>query len=157
MAIDFSKEIDVVDCIDYEEFVERYMKPQKPVKFRNLLRDSTANSKWSPEYFKKELGHIEVGVFDNDPAYLDRSYKQAPVRMKFADYLDLITSGPTDARLHLFNVFKHKPELRHDFEYPEHLVDNIVKGFPFTFFGGEGSVARMHRDMDNANVFLTEF
>lgn len=157
MALDFSKEIDVVEEISFQDFQENYMRPQIPLKFKNLLSESEANRKWSPEYFKKELGHISVGVFDNDSHYLDRSYKQAPKTMLFGDYIDLTLAGPTDARLHLFNMFKYKPELKNDFEYPTDLVKNIVRGFPFAFFGGEGSVARIHRDMDNANVFLTEF
>lgn len=156
MPIDFSQEIETVDTIEYAEFQERFMIPQKPVKIKNLLSGSEANKKWSPDFFKEKLGHVEVGVFNNDPCYLDRSYKDAPQKMKFADYLDLICSKPTDARLHLFNVFKHMPELKNDFEYPN-ITDRIVKNLPFAFFGGEGSVARIHRDMDNANVFLTEF
>lgn len=157
MPIDFSKEIDTVEDISYADFQENYMKPQRPLKFKNLMRYSEAYDKWSPDFFKEKLGHIEVGVFDNDNAHLDRSYKQAPHTMKFGDYLDKIQEGPTDARLHLFNVFKHMPELKDHFEYPKHMVKNIITALPFAFFGGEGSVARIHRDMDNANVFLTEF
>ena len=122
MPIDYSQEIETVDTIDYDEFQERFMKPQKPVKIKNLLSDSKANKIWSPDYFKEKVGDVEVGVFDNDPCYLDRSFKEGERKMKFTEYMDLITSGPTDARLHLFNVFKHAPETRNDFEIPDKKI-----------------------------------
>lgn len=156
MPIDYSKQIETVDTIDYDEFQERFYKPQIPVKIKNLLSDAKANKKWSPEFLKEQLPDLEVGVFENDPELLDRSQKTAPKTMLFGNYIDKILSGPSDARLHLFNVFKHLPELTNDFEYPD-IADRIVTALPFAFIGGEGSVARLHRDMDNANVFLTEF
>ncbi|UTW61125.1 cupin-like domain-containing protein [bacterium SCSIO 12741] len=156
MPIDFSKEIETVDRISYKDFQENFMKPQRPVKIKHLLSDSEANRKWTPDYFKRELGHHEIGVFNGDKSYLDRSYKTPPEIMKFSQYIDLILSEPTDKRLFLFDVFKLKPELKNDFEFPD-IADRILKKMPFTFFGGQGAVTRIHRDMDNANVFLTEF
>jgi len=156
MPIDFSKKIDEVENITREEFQEKYFKPQIPVKIKGLLKDSLAYTKWTPEFFKKELGDIEVGVFDSDKAYLDRAYKTPPETMKFGDYLDLIMAGPTDKRLFLFDVFKYKKELRKDIVFPD-IAKLIVKIKPFTFFGGAGAETRIHRDADNNNVFLTEF
>ena len=75
--------------------------------------------------------------------------------MRFDDYLNLIQKEPTDLRLFLFPVFKHKPELLKDFGYPD-----IVKGYikiPFMFFGPPKSIVRMHQDIDMSNVFLTQF
>lgn len=156
MPLEFNTKIESVDTIDYQEFQERFFIPQVPVKIKNLLAASNANKKWSPDFLKNKLGHINVGVFDNNPAFLDRSQKSATTSMKFSNYLEMIQEGPTDSRLHLFNIFKHKPELINDFEFPD-IVDYILKPLPFAFIGGEGSVARLHRDMDNSNVFLTEF
>lgn len=156
MPLDYLKQIETADTIDYQEFQQKYFIPQIPVKIKNLLSDAPANGKWTPSYLSDRIGNIEVGVFNNNPNLLDRSQKSAPQKMKFSDYVDLISAGPTDARLHLFNMFKHLPELKNDFEFP-HVADNIIKALPFAFIGGEGSGARLHRDMDNANVFLTEF
>ncbi|MCB0483132.1 MAG: cupin-like domain-containing protein [Flavobacteriales bacterium] len=156
MPLDYSEQIETVDTLDRNDFVKYFLKPRRPVKFRSLMQNAPAMEKWSPEYFKSLLGHIEVGVFDNSAGMLDRSLKRAPRKMSFGDYLDLISTAPTDARLHLFNVFKHHPQLIKDIVFPA-IVPHIIKALPFTFFGGAGSVARMHRDMDNAHVFLTEF
>ena len=49
------------------------------------------------------------------------------------EYLHLIETEPTDLRLFLFPVFKLKPELTKDFEYPE-ITTGYIK-LPFMFEG----------------------
>jgi len=150
--------IDRVKGITREEFQRKYMIPQKPVIVKHFFgEDAPMYKKWTFDFFKKELGHIEVGVYDieGEKRKDDRSYKGAENKMKFGDYLDLVQAGPTSKRLFLFNVFKHKKDLFNDFEFPD-VADRVLKFLPFAFFGGAGAVTRIHRDMDNSNVFLTE-
>jgi len=158
MSLKLIQGIDKVEGITREEFQEKYMKPQKPVIVKHFYgEDSPIYTKWSFDYFKKELGDVEVGVFDAEGTERkdDRSYKGSNNKMKFGEYIDLVTSQPTTKRLFLFNVFKHKKELMNDFEFPD-VADRVLKFLPLAFFGGEGAVTRIHRDMDNSNVFLTE-
>jgi hypothetical protein len=98
-----------------------------------------------------------VGVFDDESEERkdDRSYKKAPKTMKFGDYLSLIQEKPTTKRLFLFNVFKHKKELHEHFKFPN-IADKVLNFLPLAFFGGQGATTRIHRDMDNSCVFLTE-
>jgi hypothetical protein len=150
--------IDRVDGITREEFQKKYMIPQKPVIVKHFYgKESPLYTKWTFDYFKRELGHLEVGVYDveGEKRQDDRSYKGTDNKMKFGDYLDLVQAGPTSKRLFLFNVFKHKKELFDDFTFPD-VADNVLKFLPFAFFGGEGAVTRIHKDMDNSNVFLSE-
>lgn len=157
MSIKLSNAIDRKDSINRKTFQEAYMLPQKPVIIRNFYGADAPVYTWSLDYFKEILGHLEVGVYDAEAEDRqdDRSYKGAPMTMKFGDYINLIQSGPTSRRLFLFNVFKHKKELLDDFQFPD--IANHVLGFlPFAFFGGAGAITRIHRDMDNSNVFLTE-
>ncbi len=155
--INLSTPIERVENISREEFQEKYMKPQKPVIIKHLYGKDAPVYQWTFDYFEKELGHIEVGVYDDESEERqdDRSYKQAGKRMKFKDYLDIIRSGPTTKRLFLFNVFKHKKELHNDFHFPN-IADNVLRFLPLAFFGGQGAVTRIHFDMDNSCVFLTE-
>ena len=158
MALKLINGIDRVEGITRKEFQEKYMKPQKPVIIKHFYgADSPIYTKWTFDYFRNELGDLEVGVFDAEGTIRkdDRSYKAAPTKMKFREYLDLVQAGPTSKRLFLFNVFKHKKELFNDFTFPD-VADNVLKFIPMAFFGGEGAVTRIHRDMDNSNVFLTE-
>ncbi len=156
MAVDFSLKVPVVEGITKKEFFNKFNLPAKPVIIKNFFGDAPAYSKWTMEYFKKELGHIEVGLFDKGANKLDQSFKHPDVFMKFSDYLDLIQREPTDLRIFLFNIFKHKPELKKDFDFPD-ITDGFLKRFPFLFFGAKNSVVRIHQDMDMSNVFLTQF
>ncbi len=155
MAIDYSESIEVVENISREEFEVNYRIPEKPVIIKDLWKDYPATSKWTMDYFKKELGHIEVGLFDNARQKADQSFKSPHQKMKFGNYLDLIQKEPTNLRIFLFNIFKHKPELLDDFGFPN-ITSSYLKKFPFMFFGGANSVVRMHQDMDMSNVFLTQ-
>jgi len=155
--LDLSLPIDKVEKITRKDFQEKYMKPQRPVVIHHMYGDDAPVYNWTFDYFSRELGDLEVGVFDDESETRkdDRSYKKAPHKMKFSDYLAAIQAGPTSKRLFLFNVFKHKKELLNDFTFPD-ITDNVLKFLPFAFFGGQGAITRMHRDMDNSCVFLTE-
>jgi hypothetical protein len=133
------------------------MRPQKPVIIQHFFGAEAPVYSWTLDDFKHSLGHLEVGVYDAEEEECkdDRSYKGAPMTMKFGDYIDLIQHQPTSRRLFLFNVFKHKKELLDDFSFPN-IADHVLGFLPFAFFGGEGAITRIHRDMDNSNVFLTE-
>ncbi len=158
MPLTLIKGVDRVEGITRETFQKKYMKPQKPVIIKHFYgKDSPLYTRWSFDFFKKELGHIEVGVYDveGEKRQDDRSYKGANNKMKFGDYLDMVQQAPTSKRLFLFNVFKYKKDLFNDFQFPD-VADNVLKFLPFAFFGGEGAITRIHRDMDNSNVFLTE-
>ncbi|MFA6036538.1 MAG: cupin-like domain-containing protein [Legionellales bacterium] len=85
-----------------------------------------------------------------------KSYTSTDDKMSFGDYLDLISTKPTQLRMFLFNIFKHIPDLCQDFNYPD-IVDYYVKKHPFMFFGGATSKVDAHFDLDLSHVFLTQF
>ena len=157
MALDIQTPIPVVDgtTITREEFYRNYYKPQKPVILRGLWKQYPAYTKWTMDFFKETMGSVEVGLFGNRKEDLSKTLQVPNAVMRFDDYLNLIEREPTDLRLFLFPVFKHKPELLKDFGYP-----NIASGYikvPFMFFGPPKSIVRMHQDIDMSNVFLTQF
>jgi hypothetical protein len=157
ISLDLNNHIDVVENISREDFQKYYMIPQRPVIIKHLYGKDAKVYDWTFDYFSKELGHIDVGVFDDESEKKqdDRSYKKAPKTMKFGDYLELIQEKPTTKRLFLFNVFKHKKELHEHFKFPN-IADKVLTFLPLAFFGGQGAITRIHRDMDNSCVFLTE-
>jgi len=158
MPIDLSLKVDVVENISKEEFQNKYMKPQKPVIIRNFYgKDAPLYTKWSFDYFDKELGDLDVGIFDDETSDRDdsKSYKNADMTMKFGEYLNLLQSEPTQKRIFLFNIFKYLPSMKKDISYPD-LGVSFIKKLPFVFFGGKGAITRIHQDMDMSNVFLTE-
>lgn len=157
MPIDISTPIPVIDGekITREEFERNYVHPQKPVILRGLWKNYPAYHKWNYNFFRKSMGDLEVGLYSSKQADPSQTLSTPTTKMKFSEYLKLIETEPTDLRLFLFPIFKHKPELLHDFDYPP-----ITKGYiklPFMFFGPKNSITRMHQDIDMSNVFLTQF
>ena len=157
MSIDVSKPIPIVDGqkISREEFEKNYVKPQKPVILRGLWKQYPAYAKWNYAFFKTTMGDVEVGLYSSTKADPSKTMSEPTVKMKFSEYLQLIEKEPTDLRLFLFPIFKHKPELLKDFDYPA-ITKNYVK-LPFMFFGPKNAITRMHQDIDMSNVFLTQF
>lgn len=156
--MNLSHKIDRVSNITREEFELKYLKPQKPVIIKNFFGENAAlYHKWTYDYFIQTIGETPVGIYDTESTERkeDRSYKSADATMPFGDYLRLIQQGPTTKRIFLFNIFKHLPELRNDFDFPK-ITSRYLKRVPFVFFGGKNAVTRLHYDMDNSNVFLTE-
>ena len=157
MALDIQTPIPVVDgsTITRQEFQEKYYNPQKPVVLRGLWKQYPAYSKWTMDFFRQTMGDIEVGLYGNRKEDISKTLQVPNAKMRFDDYLNLIEHEPTDLRLFLFPVFKHRPELLKDFGYPD-IVSRYIK-MPFLFFGPAKSVVRMHQDIDMSNVFLTQF
>lgn len=149
--------LDRVDYISEENFRQQYFLPQKPLVFKTFSQDWKARSLWTYDFFKKDAGDVPVDVFGswtkNHPTKITRTPQKA---MTFGEYLSLVEAGPTEYRLFLFDLFKHKPEYRKHFDFPD-FAPAWVKTHPFLFFGGEGSDVRLHFDLDLSNVFLTQF
>ena len=157
MTLDIQTSIPVIDgnSITREEFNNHYLRPQQPVVLRGLWKKFPAYQKWSMDFFKKSMGNIEVGLFGNRKEDISKTLEVPNAKMRFDEYLNLIEREPTDLRLFLFPVFKHKPELLKDFDYPD-IAGGYIK-IPFMFFGPPKSIVRMHQDIDMSNVFLTQF
>lgn len=155
MSFQFSS-IDRVSHISKEEFIRDYYKPQIPVVIEKLTQNWPAKSNWNFDYIKSIGGYLEVPLYDNEPVKAKDGFNESKLRMKLADYIDLLEKQPTDLRIFLFNVLKEIPPLQHDFEYPD-LGLTFMKNLPMMFFGGQGSAVFMHYDIDLANIFHFHF
>jgi hypothetical protein len=151
--MDFKHKLDIIDVRERTKFEDNYLKRQQPVIIKNLFDNQEINN-WNFEFFRENFGNHEIGLFDSNEKYLDRSFKRPPIRMKFTDYLDILEKGPTSLRIFLFDPFKIKPELKKHFKFPN-LGVKVIKKLPFMFFGGQGAITRIHKDMDMSHVFLT--
>ena len=156
--MDLSLKIDVIEPISREEFDEKYFYPQKPVVIRGVVSDQPAGEKWTLPWFKENHGDIMVDLVDSKRTnYAKTAITEPDLQMRFGDYIDLITSNePTDYRIFLFNIFKSVPSLKDDLKCPT-FFESALKDMGFVFFGGIGSVTRLHQDIDMSNVLLTQF
>lgn len=149
-------EIDRVETISKEEFLEKYFKPQKPVVIERFIEDWPAYKKWNLEYMKKIAGDKKVPLYDNRPVDYKDGFNQPHATMRMKDYVDLLKKEPTKYRIFLWNVLKEVPELQQDFSYPDFGL-KLMKGLPMLFFGGKNSYTFMHYDIDLANIFHFHF
>lgn len=149
--------IDRVSDISPADFRKKYLAPGIPVIIENLSNDWPAYQKWTWDLFKERVGDVDVEVYNNTRAGARVPVNGGDGKMKFGDYLDVIRKGPSDLRLFLFNIFKHAPELKQDFTWPERLMGGFLKAYPMLFVGGAGSIAHMHYDLDLAHIFHTQF
>jgi hypothetical protein len=148
--------VDRVKTISPSDFVENYVKPQKPVVIEQLTHEWPAYRKWSLSYLKETAGDLEVPLYDNRPASAKDKFNQSHAQMKLKDYVDLLKKGPTDYRIFLFNMMKEVPELQNHYMMPK-LGIKFLKKLPFLFFGAENSSVFMHYDIDFANILHIHF
>ncbi|NVN17318.1 cupin-like domain-containing protein [Muricauda sp. HICW] len=139
-----------------KEFIQKYFKPQKPVVIERFIEDWPAYSKWNLDYMKEIAGDKEVPLYDDRPVKHDEGFNEPHAKMKMADYVDLLKSGPTKYRIFLWNILKEVPELQKDYSFPDFGL-RLMKGLPMLFFGGEDSYTFMHYDIDLANIFHFHF
>lgn len=140
-----------LERITPEAFSNEFVKPQKPVVIKKLTANWDALKLWNFEYFKSIAGDLEVPLYDSKPITADYAYNEPQAKMRFAEYVDLLLSQPTDLRLFLFNLIKERPELREHIEFPE-IGLKLFKSLPYLFVGGEDSKVFMHYDIDLANI-----
>lgn len=145
-----------IATISKKDFIEGYVKPQKPVVIERLAEDWDAYKKWNLEYIKSVAGDKEVPLYDDRPVKHDEGFNEAHATMKMSEYVDLLRKEPTDYRIFLYNLMKEVPSLSKDFEYPK-IGLRLLKQIPMLFFGGEGSKVFMHHDIDWANILHFHF
>jgi ribosomal protein L16 Arg81 hydroxylase len=150
------KPVDSVKNISRKDFQQNFLEKQLPLKIREPIIGGPATDNWTIDYLKKKGGSVKVDLFGHEDTQQDKVRMSPETSMTFGDYLDLITTGPTDLRMFLFNVFDHIPELKSELEFPD-IMDGFLTKFPFLFFGGTGSSVRLHFDIDMSNVFIYQF
>jgi hypothetical protein len=150
-------QIDRVDQISKEDFVNNYLIPRKPLVIRKATETWPALQKWTFEYLKETVGDQMVPLYNSAKADPTKPINASAAEMKFADYIDLIQREPTDLRIFLFDPIKHAPGLLDDYRSPKDLMGGFLDKYPNMFFGGAGSVTFLHYDIDLAHIFHTHF
>jgi hypothetical protein len=145
-----------VKDISKKEFLENYVRPQKPVVIENLTADWPATQKWDLDYIKEVAGEKVVPLYDDRPINSKQKFNEPHTKMKMADYIDLLKSRPTNYRIFLYHLLKEVPVLQKDFRFPD-LGLRFLKQLPTLFFGGENSKVFMHYDIDFANILHFHF
>jgi ribosomal protein L16 Arg81 hydroxylase len=149
-------EIERVKTISKEDFINNYVRPQKPVVIERLTQDWPAFEKWNLSYIKEIAGDKVVPLYDDRPVSHKDGFNDAHAQMKMSEYIDLLQKEPTNYRIFLYNLMKKVPVLQNDFRWPD-LGLNLVKQLPMLFFGGENSKVFIHYDIDYSNILHFHF
>jgi len=158
MALQLNLEIDVTDgAISRKEFNARYHYPQKPVILKGLVYQQPAGEKWSIEWFKQIMGDEIIEVYDNTNKRHERATTTGgDKKMPFGEYLDIIARDEhTNLRMFLVNLYKLRPELKKDFGCPR-IMQGMLGHLGFMFLGGKDTDVRLHYDVDNSCVLLSQ-
>lgn len=150
------QEIPRVKTISKEDFINNYLKPQRPVVVEQLTTDWDAYGKWHLSYIKEIAGDKVVPLYDDRPVDYKDGFNEPHAKMKMSEYIDLLEKEPTNYRIFLYNLMKEVPELRDDFKWPD-IGLKLVKQLPMLFFGGENSKVFMHFDIDYSNILHFHF
>jgi ribosomal protein L16 Arg81 hydroxylase len=160
MKLNLSEKCAVENASDLtiEDFRKKYLIPQKPVLIKGLAKQQPAGEKWTIDWFKQEMGDLNVGVFDdNIEAHTYSTTVNPDFKIPFREFLDLITKDePTSIRMFRYDLYKHFPMLKKDFSCPKYINKGLMKTFGFMFLGGKDTGVRLHYDVDNSNVLLTQ-
>jgi hypothetical protein len=130
------------------------MEPNRPVVITDWASSWPALKKWTPEFFAKKYGALQVKVYDASFARAGTSYMSSVKKMPFKEYLHLMMTTAMDLRMFAFNASWHTPELRDDILSPP-IANRDSKGLIFMFFGCKNSVTPMHYDPDLRHLFHT--
>lgn len=150
------QEIPRVKNITKEDFLARYVKPQKPVVIQELTKEWSAYEKWRFDYIDKIAGDRVVPLYDDRPVSHEDGFNEPHARMKMGEYIKLLETTSTNYRIFLYNLMKEVPSLQEDFEWPQ-IGLRLVKQLPMLFFGGENSRVFMHFDIDYSNILHFHF
>ena len=142
--------------ISKKDFLENYVRPQKPVVIEHLVDDWPAVQKWNLDYISEVAGEKVVPLYDDRPINSKQKFNEPHTEMKMADYIELLKSRPTNYRIFLYHLLKEVPVLQNDFKFPD-LGIRFIKQLPTLFFGGENSKVFMHYDIDFANILHFHF
>lgn len=138
-----------------DELHENFRYRNRPVKLIRSIGGSPALKKWTPEFFGREYGNVDVPVTTNrGPDLLYEFDAPAYTRtMSFREFVDkLLASGPTNefyitGRNEVFALPALRG-LRDDIVLPEGYFDP-ARETPFTsklWFGPSGTVTPFHHD-----------
>jgi hypothetical protein len=150
------QKVDRVKTISKKEFLQNYVKPQKPLVIENLIEDWPAFTKWNLDYIKEAVGDKVVPLYDDRPVDYKDGFNEPHAKMKMKDYISLLQKEPTRYRIFLYNILKEVPSLQKDFKFPD-IGLRIMKSMPMLFFGGQDSFTFMHYDIDLANILHFHF
>ncbi|SEM77147.1 lysine-specific demethylase 8 [Nitrosospira multiformis] len=128
---------------------------KRPIIGIGLLNSWKALQEWTPSYFAKHYGNLEVGAAVDLPAtgspYALRSIDHGR-KMKLAEFVDFMDSASKACYIHQMSLTK-LPELVRDIDFEVMLPSGSGQGMFYLWLGSSGTRSGLHFDrFDNINA-----
>ncbi len=140
--------------VSREEFVERYVRGCRPVVLQDVAEDWPALRRWSPDYLRERIGHLEVDVQvgrNTDPLF-EQNKARLRRRMRVSEFVDLVLGGgaTNDHYLTANDEMMRRPEflpLLADVGRMPPICDPALLHMAASFwFGPAGTQTPLHHD-----------
>ncbi len=140
--------------VSRDEFIERYVRGCRPVVLTDVAEDWPAMRRWSPDYLREQIGHLEVDVQvgRNSDALFEQNKEKLRKRMRVADFVDLVVNGgaTNDHYLTANDEMMRRPEflpLLNDIGRMPPICDPALLSTAASFwFGPAGTRTPLHHD-----------
>ncbi len=139
-----------------DEFFRHYWAAQRPVVFTDVTRRWPALRKWTPAFFRRELGTARIEITagrDADPDY-DRNFAAHRRRLRMDRFIDeiLAVGVSNDQYLVANNKTMERPRFRRllgDVRVPDTLFEPLRAAATSLWIGPAGTVTPLHHDTTN--------
>ena len=151
------RQVEKIDAISHEEFMENYLKPGIPVVLRHASASWQAREAFTPDFFKARFGQ-------HTTTYKGKSYS-------LSEILDITKQGtPQNPAPYpiLFEIPLQLPELlplvaplHMGYAFPNWFSSKLLPYNRFgsniqLFIGGAGNQYSLHKDMYHTNAWITQ-
>lgn len=154
----YADEIEVIQAPDFQTFVKKFYSTMRPVVLKGGIDHWPALGRWTPEYFRENVGHAEVEIQygREKDANFERNARQHKKRILMRDFVDMVVEGgeTNDYYMTAGNTRKSLEGIGSLFQG----VGDFHKGYrnPETFhrqnllwFGPKGTFTPLHHDLTN--------
>lgn len=151
--------IDRRSGLSYKEFVNEYLRPQRPVIITDGMAEWPALKRWTPEFFKSNFGDKPVKVSTGEV-------------LRFGDYIDLVLASTNDKPCPYLSglmIRQQFPEIAGDilpelkYTLPDRFRSQLMigkirskDGIPELLLSGVGGRFKLHYDALHALGFVNQ-
>lgn len=138
-------DIETVSTISPDQFLEQFIRRNRPLKMTDMMASWPAMQKWSFEFFQEIGSSAEIHLEEGNVMQEQTGFRKE----RFSDYITKLMSdeesGDRKAYLSVFRIFDEFPELRSDVDFSI-LDQHKVKASTSGWIGPAGTTTGYHID-----------
>ncbi len=147
--------VDIVEDISRQDFIENYLKKNKPVVLKGAAKKWECISKWSPDFLNEKYGDDDIPLINASPN-LNEEMEYSVKTVKFREVIEGMKRGDNSYYSRFNDLLGNHPELLNDIDKNWFLerTEKIVSGNTFQcFIGGDKTYTHIHSAVQS-NFFV---